>query len=232
MLLLYLRSSRQQKQRRIDIIIHASNLSKAVTGVSVMKKAFPFILIVIEIICIIFINYKLGLFDAKSCSKNIQVPDGLELTLNKDVPVSKGEDEFILNEGITFTPVSIHSDSVLAMYDINSGSFVNIGVFIDNSPADEDMDTTSVIISWNDIKEQDQLQALKQEAEQKYQDDRNQFIRNGILRGIGIAAVWMIIGVAVTAVLIRKDKAGIAVILQIIPTVLLAFGLLVFWLYG
>ena len=153
-----------------------------------MKKALPYILIILEIIAIIFINYRLGVIDANQCGKFIQVPDGLELTLNKDIPVSKDDEEFVLKEGMTFTPISIHVDSVLAMYDANSGSFVNIGIFIDNSPVDEDMDTTSVVINWSDIKEQDQLQVLKNEADQKYQDDRNQCIKDGLVRGAVIAA--------------------------------------------
>ena len=173
-----------------------------------MKKALPYILIVLEIIAIIFINYRLGVIDANQCGRFIQVPDGLELTLNKDIPVSKDDEEFVLKEGMTFTPISIHVDSVLAMYDANSGSFVNIGVFIDNSPADEDMDTTSVVISWSDIKEQDQLQTLNEEADRKYQDDRNQYIKNGLVRG-----------------------AGIAIVLHIFPVFLLATGLLLILIY-
>lgn len=196
-----------------------------------MKKVFPYILIVVEIIAIIFINYRLGLIDSWHCGKFIQVPDGLELTLNKDVSITKGDNEIQLQEGRTFTPVSIHTDIVVVMYDINSDSFVNIGVFLDNSHPDENMDATSLMIKWSDIKEQDQLQILQQEAEQKYQYDRNQFIKNGIMRGIGIAAVWMIIGVVVTTLLIKKDKAGIAIILQIISTVLIAFALLLILRY-
>ena len=196
-----------------------------------MKKAFPYILIILEIIAIIFINYRLGVIDANHCGKIIQVPDGLELTLNKDVTVSKGDDEIELKEGMTFTPMSIHVDSVLAMYDSDSGSFVNIGVFIDNSSADEDMDTTSVVINWSDIKEQDQLQVLKNEADQKYQDDRNQCIKDGLVRGAVIAAVWTLICAAVTTILIKKSKAGIAIVLHIFPVFLLAAGLLLILIY-
>lgn len=135
---------------------------------------------------------------------SIQVPEGMQLTLSKEIEIDTADGSFVLSEGTVVTPEYIFPQDVHFQYE-----GMNQRIHAD----------------WDNFKEKQQLEALKVEAEHDLEDriEKNTFkhIATGAAVGIG----WLVIGGILSSMLIKHEKGIIAIIIHGIVIMIIIFNL-------
>ena len=133
----------------------------------------------------------------------INRPDNMQLTLNKDLTETFREKTVTLPAGTVVTPDHIEPGRV---------SF-------------SDSDKNSFRASYDDFKEQDQLEKLEQEARQIYNADRERVIKQSIGPGIAAILCGLLIGSLITFFLVKMEWYGLLYVLDILFIIVLYFVL-------
>ena len=133
----------------------------------------------------------------------IETPDNMQLTLNKDITGTFRDKTVTLPAGTVVTPDHIEPGRV---------SF-------------SDSDKNSFRASYDDFKEKDQLEKLKQEALQKYNDDRERIINQNLGSGIAAILCGLLIGSLITFFLVKMEWYGLLYVLDILFIIVLYFVL-------
>ena len=133
----------------------------------------------------------------------INKPDNMQLTLNKDI-----------TETLRDKTVTVPAGTVVKPEDIAHGN-----VYFSDS------DKNSFRASYDDFKEKDQLEKLKQEALQKYNDDRERIINQNLGPGIAAILCGLLIGSLITFFLVKMEWYGLLYVLDILFIIVLYFVL-------
>lgn len=78
-----------------------------------MRKFILFFVILLEILGIIAINVAYANSNAELFAVNISIPEGLELTLNKDISVQTRDESVIIPKDTVICPEYIFPDSTV-----------------------------------------------------------------------------------------------------------------------
>lgn len=133
----------------------------------------------------------------------INRPDNMQLTLNKDLTGTFREKTVTLPAGTVVTPNHIEPGRVYF----------------------SDSEKNSFRASYDDFKEQDQLEKLEQEAVQEYNADRERVIKQSIGPGIAAILCGLLIGSLITFFLVKMEWYGLLYVLDILFIIVLYFVL-------
>lgn len=133
----------------------------------------------------------------------IEIPDNMQLTLNKDITGTFRD-----------KTVTVPAGTVVKPEDIAHGN-----VYFSDS------DKNSFRASYDDFKEQDQLEKLKQEAVQEYNADRERIINQNLGPGIAAILCGLLIGSLITFFLVKMEWYGLLYVLDILFIIVLYFVL-------
>ena len=133
----------------------------------------------------------------------INRPDNMQLTLNKDITETFREKTVTVPAGTVVTPNHIGPGRIYF----------------------SDSDKNSFRASYDDFKEQDQLEKLWQETEQIYNADRERVIKQSIGPGIAAILCGLLIGSLITFFLVKMEWYGLLYVLDILFIIVLYFVL-------
>ena len=133
----------------------------------------------------------------------IEIPDNMQLTLNKDITETFRDKTVTVPAGTVVTPNHIGPGRIYF----------------------SDSDKNSFRASYDDFKEQDQLEKLWQEAEQIYNADRERVIKQSIGPGIAAILCGLLIGLLITFFLVKMEWYGLLYVLDILFIIVLYFVL-------
>lgn len=174
-----------------------------------MNKAFPFLCLIVECIAIstVFVLYSKD--EARHYRANIQVPNGMQLTLCNDVHINSGDKVTTIEKGTPIIPLIIRSDEkVEFVYD----------------------DTDDLlVVSWSDLNEQNELARLKTEAEQRMINDQRNCLICGSVGGLIVSGIWFAGGFLLNKMFVKKDKQWIMTIVHVLLIELILLVYLLFF---
>lgn len=133
---------------------------------------------------------------------SIQVPEGMQLTLSKEIEIDTADGSFVLSEGTVVTPEYIFPQDVHFQYEGMS---------------------QRIHADWDNFKEKQQLEALKIEAEHDLEDRIEKGKFKCIAIGAAIGIVWLVIGGILCRLLIKHEKGFILVIIHGVVIAIIAF---------
>ena len=133
---------------------------------------------------------------------SIQVPEGMQLTLSKEIEIDTADGSFVLSEGTVVTPEYIFPQDVHFQYE-----GMNQRIHAD----------------WDNFKEKQQLEALKVKAAHDLADriEKNTF--KHIATGVAVGLGWLVIGGILSRLLIKHQKGFILVIIHGVVIAIIAF---------
>ena len=114
-----------------------------------MKNVVAYLILLLETIGIIAASVIYANKASMHSAINIQVPDGMQLTLSKEIEIDTADGSIVLSEGTVVTPEYIFPHDVHFQYE-----GMNQRIHAD----------------WDNFKEKQQLEALKVEAEHDLED--------------------------------------------------------------
>lgn len=167
-----------------------------------LKMTIAYILILIEVLSIFAINILYAKQKSQLVGYSICVPEGMELTINRDITVSTKDETKILKQNTTIYPSYIFPDKTVHFHFGETKEMFSV--------------------SWNNFVEQESLDRLKEEADQRFQVEQGKRIKKGVLVGVSQAIGWLIISGSLTILLIKKKKYNVLLIL------LLGFPIIIF----
>ncbi|MCR4767947.1 MAG: hypothetical protein K5875_08310 [Saccharofermentans sp.] len=159
-----------------------------------MKKIMFFVLI-LEMAGIIAANVICANRTAELSAVTIEVPEGLELTINKDISVEIQDGSILIPEDTVIHPDYIFPDSSVVFHYEGT--------------------TERLHTDWDNIKEQNKLKELKNEAELKQQKQQKSTKNRAIFIGFAEGSAWLVFGSFLSLVLIKKDKKAVLIICHI-----------------
>lgn len=133
---------------------------------------------------------------------SIQVPEGMQLTLSKEIEIDTADGSFVLSKGTVVTPKYIFPQDVHFQYE-----GMNQRIHAD----------------WDNFKEKQQLEALKIEAEHDLEDRIEKGKFKCIAIGAAIGIVWLVLGGILSRLLIKHEKGFILVIIHGVVIAIIAF---------
>lgn len=133
---------------------------------------------------------------------SIQVPEGMQLTLSKEIEIDTADGSFVLSEGTVVTPEYIFPQDVHFQYEGMS---------------------QRIHADWDNFKEKQQLEALKIEAEHDLEDRIEKGKFKCIAIGAAIGIVWLVLGGILSRLLIKHEKGFILVIIHGVVIAIIAF---------
>ena len=146
--------------------------------------------------------------DVKHMAKVIQVPENMVLTTANDICFSVDrEKEITVPEGTKITPDYIFPKSVSFSYD----GYHHISA------------------DYNDFVEQAKLEELENIALQDRVNRQKEHVLKGAVFGICAGICWLLLGIAITHLLIKKAAISILIVVHGIIFVLFVFGGLLFF---
>ena len=163
-----------------------------------MKKIIFFVLI-LEMAGIIAANVIYADKNAELSAVTIEVPEGLELTINKDISVETQDGSILIPEDTVIYPDYIFPNSTVNFHYEGT--------------------TERLYTSWDNIKEQNRLTELKNDAELKQQKWQKSTKTRGIIIGFVEGSAWLVLGGFLSLVLIKKDKIVVLIIFHFLAIV-------------
>ena len=162
------------------------------------------LVLLLEALGIIWYSLTISKNDAKYIAAVIQVPENMVLTTDNDICFSVDrEKEIIVPEGTRITPDYIFINSVSFSYD----GYHHISA------------------KYNDFVEQAKLDELKTIALQEKNNSQKEHVIRGVVIGICVSVCWVILGMAIAHVLIKKRAILFLIIVHFI--VLLIISLMI-----
>ena len=156
-----------------------------------MKNVVAYFFFLLEIIGIIAVSVIIASRDSVHFATVIKIPEGMQLTLEKEIEVDTRDGVNVVPEGTVIIPeeISPYKD-VIFSYDGYEWLRTN----------------------WDNFKEKDQFESLLVKAEHDREDAilKNHIRLIGI--GVAIAAGWLLIGGFLTRLSIKHEKGIFAVI--------------------
>lgn len=169
-----------------------------------MYKKIPYFLLVIEVLMIFVVNVFYARFNASLNVSEIEVPEGMRLTLIKNISISTSEGTIVLPKDTIINPTFIFPDKTVYF------NYENIIMY------------SHLHTSWESFIEQEQLEKLKEEAEHKTREKQSEIIKHGVIYGIVQASAWLLVIGTVTLIFVKKKLYKAILILQIgLPLIVL-----------
>ena len=169
-----------------------------------MKNVVAYFFFLLEIIGIIAICVIIGNVDARHIATVVPIPDGMQLTIEKDTEVISGDGPLVVPEGTVIIPEEIFPDKVVVFsYD-----------GYERLRADGDS-----------FKEKDQFEPLLVQAKHNHDDAVLKSKLIHIAVGVAISAGWLLIGGFLTQLSIKHEKVILAVILHVAGIAIIALFL-------
>lgn len=159
-----------------------------------MKKHYIFIVILIEIIGIVCISTLYAFNYSEFVVMNIAVPEGLKLTLNKDISINTNDGAILIPKDTVINPKYIFPDNTVCFYYNET--------------------TERLHTEWENIYEQGVLDDLKHEAELRQEAQQRKIKTRGLIVGIFIGVFWLFIGGIISFEIIKKEKYTLLTILH------------------
>lgn len=176
-----------------------------------MRKIAVAIILLIETISVFIISMDYAKKKASHWYAEIKIPDGLQLTIEKDVSVfvlpldnlstETVASNIVISKGEKISPIWIGDSSVTFFYE-KTGERHNI--------------------SWEYIKEQDLLKDLNSDAEERTISERNKIILNGIFVSIAISMCFLIVGSFISVLFAKKHKNIALILFHVITIVIIS----------
>ena len=159
-----------------------------------IKTVFAVLLLIVDVLAICGFVYLRIDNELHHYGILIEKPDNMQLTLKKDITETFREETVTMPAGSVVTPGHISSDIVHFSYS----------------------DGMMFRASFEDFEEQEQLEKLKQEALQRYNDNRKKVISKNI--GLGIAAILcgLLICSLITFFLVKKEWYVLLYVIDIV----------------
>ena len=148
-----------------------------------MKKIMIYSLLLIDIIGIFLICFVSAKNKANHCGAVIEIPEGMQLTVNNNVSVD--DEEILILSDTVIVPQMIQNDAVY-FYDDKSNKIV--------------------FTEFQNFKEQALLDDLQDYAEQKKINDQKKYMRHGIILGCVFGICWLGIEVLLSCWLVNKKR--------------------------
>lgn len=167
-----------------------------------MKNVVAYLFLLLETIGIIAASV---IYANKANTHNaisIQVPEGMQLTLSKEIEIDTADGSFVLSEGTVVTPEYIFPHDVHFQYEGTN---------------------KRVHADWDNFKEKQQLEALKIKAEHDLEDRIEKGKFKCIAIGAAIGIVWLVLGGILSRLLIKHEKGFILVIIHGVVIAIIAF---------
>lgn len=169
-----------------------------------MKNVVAYFIFLLEIIAIIAICVMIGNVYADHIATVVPIPDGMQLTFEKETEVISGDGPILVPEGAVIIPEEIFPNKVVVFsYD-----------GYERLRADGDS-----------FKEKDQFAPLLVQAKYNHDDAVLKSKLLHIAIGVAIAAVWLLIGGFLTQLSIKHEKEILAVILHVVGIAIIALFL-------
>lgn len=156
-----------------------------------IKTVIAVIFLIVDVLAICGFVYTRTENELHHYGLYIDRPDNL--TLNKDITETFRDETVTVPAGTVIEPRYISLDTVSFSYS-----------------------DRSFRASYGDFEEQDQLEKLRQEAEQRYHADREKVIKKNIGPGIAAVLCVLLIGSLITFFLIKKDWYVLLYVLDIV----------------
>lgn len=179
-----------------------------------MKKTTVIIFLVIEFIIFLLDVSVYAQRKGMNWQAEIDIPGDLMLTIVEDVTIPEissignpatSTDEITIIKGTVIRPLYIGYNTVTFYDEITQKRYS---------------------IEWQNIKEQDQLELLKINADQKTKEDQRRMIVNGIVVGLIGGISWVTVALLISIWLTRKNKEKTIVIFNVVAIVFMLFILL------
>jgi hypothetical protein len=169
-----------------------------------MKNVVAYLILLLETIGIIAASVIYANKASMHSAINIQVPDGMQLTLSKEIEIDTADGSIVLSEGTVVTPEYIFPHDVHFQYEGTN---------------------KRVHADWDNFKEKQQLEALKIKAEHDLEDRIEKGKFKCIAIGAAIGIVWLVLGGILSSMLIKHEKGIIAIIIHGIVIMIIIFNL-------
>ncbi len=162
-----------------------------------MRKIVAYILLIIETVCIFVSFYVPAKRKADHWFEPIITPENMQLTLAEDEQFQTiGGDTYTVPGGTISVPIQINYSSVTFYYD-------------------EEADIRYTV-SWDNIKEKDQLIELRNIAENRNREVHTSYILRGIVLGLLFGVIWLVVGAVLMRVFLKKQSKAPIIIMHII----------------
>ncbi|MEE3473572.1 MAG: hypothetical protein VZR24_23335 [Butyrivibrio hungatei] len=171
-----------------------------------MKNVVAYLVFLLEMVGIIAVCVIIGNEDARHFATVVPIPDGMQLTLEKEIEVNTIDGALLMPEGTVIIPEEIFPDKVVVF---NYEGYERLR------------------LDGEKFKEKDQFGPLLVEAEHNHEDAvlKNKLLYIAI--GIAIAAGWLVIGGFLTQLSIKHEKGLISVILHGVVIAIIVFCLFI-----
>ena len=162
-----------------------------------MRKTVSYIFLIIETLCIFLAFYVPYKRKADHWHEQIIIPDNMQLTLAEDEQFQTlGGDTYTVPGGTISVPIQINYDSVTFYYD--------------------EVADIKYTVSWDNIKEKDQLMDLRKVAEDRNREVRSGYRLRGIVLGLLFGVIWLVVGAVLMRVCLKKKSKTPIIIMHII----------------
>ncbi len=159
-----------------------------------IKTVIAVLLLIVDVLAICgFVYYRID-NELHHYGILINRPDDMQLTLNKDITETFRDETVTVPAGTVIEGGHIVLDTVYFRY----------------------LDEWSFSASYEDFEEKDQLEKLRQEAEQRYHADREKVIKKNIGPGIAAVLCVLLIGSLITFFLIKIEWYVLLYVLDIV----------------
>ena len=168
------------------------------------------IILLIETISVFLIGMDYVKKKASHWHAEVKIPDGLQLTIEKDVSV------FVLTQD------SVTNETVASDVVISEGEKIS-PIWIRDSSLTFYYEKTGErhTISSDSIKEQDLLKDLNSDADERTISERNDIILNGFLISIAISLCVLIAGIFISVRLMKKQKNKLLILIHVVIIVVI-----------
>lgn len=168
-----------------------------------IKKVFAVLLLIVDVLAICGFVYLRIDNELHHYGVLIERPDNMQLTLNKDITETFREETVTVPAGSVVAPRHISLDRVYFSYS----------------------DGMSFRALFEDFEEQDQLEKLRQEAEERYSADRENVINKNLGPGIAMILCGLLIGSLITFFLVKKEWYVLLYVIDIVFILVLFYSL-------
>ena len=171
-----------------------------------LKFVVPGLVVILEALVIFGFALSISKGDTKHLAVVIEVPENMVLTTSNDICYSVDRDkEITVPEGTKITPDYIFPNRVSFSYD----GYIHVSG------------------DYKDFVEQAELEELENKALQERANRQKELEIRGTVIAVCIGVCWLILVMAITCLLIKKDAIGILIAVHSIIIILL----IVYWLF-
>lgn len=167
-----------------------------------MKNVVAYIFLLLEAIGIIAASVIYANKADALSAIYIQVPEGMQLTFEKETEVNTRDGVLLIPEGTVITPTDIFSNKDVCFY----------------YEGYERLRT-----NWDNFKEKDQFESLLVKAEHDLEDRREASKIRYIAIGAAIGIGWLVIGGILSKFLFKHEKGVIVFIIHVAMIAFIAF---------